>query len=149
AIRQSCPADPRPRSAVQVQGNRTDSGRLPRSACRRRSGRCGRGDAGRPRGRQGARHDRADAGRGGKGIGWDTPLAPVLSRFWDDPESWTLETYRRNDGYRALRKALEMEPDAVITAVKDSGLRGRGGAGFSTGTKWSFIPQGARGAAAQ
>ena len=82
-------------------------------------------------------------------MGSPTPLAPVLSRFWDDPESWTLETYRRNDGYRALDKALKMEPDAVITAVKDSGLRGRGGAGFSTGTKWSFIPQGDSGAAAK
>src|ERR1700748_3656253 len=75
-------------------------------------------------------------------MGSPTPLAPVLSRFWDDPESWTLETYRRNDGYKALEKALKMKPDDVITAVKDSGLRGRGGAGFSTGTKWSFIPQG-------
>ena len=62
-----------------------------------------------------------------------TPLAPVLSRFWDDPESWTLDTYRRNDGYQALQKALKMKPDDVITAVKDSGLRGRGGAGFGTG----------------
>ena len=60
----------------------------------------------------------------------DTPLTPVLSRYWDDPESWTLETYRRHDGYQALQKALTMEPDAVIGAVKDSGLRGRGGAGF-------------------
>ncbi|MGO9734146.1 complex I 51 kDa subunit family protein, partial [Mycobacterium sp.] len=82
-------------------------------------------------------------------MGSQTPLAPVLSRFWDDPESWTLETYRRNDGYRALQKALEMGPDAVITAVKDSGLRGRGGAGFATGTKWSFIPQGDGGPAAK
>ena len=78
-----------------------------------------------------------------------TPLTPVLSRYWDDPESWTMATYRRNDGYQALQKALEMEPDEVISAVKDSGLRGRGGAGFSTGTKWSFIPQGDSGPAAK
>ena len=71
-----------------------------------------------------------------------TPLTPVISRYWDDPESWTLETYHRHDGYEAMKKALAMEPDAVMGAVKDSGLRGRGGAGFSTGTKWSFIPQG-------
>jgi NADH-quinone oxidoreductase subunit F len=78
-----------------------------------------------------------------------TPLTPVLSRYWDDPESWTMATYRSNDGYRALQKALEMEPDQVLQTVKDSGLRGRGGAGFSTGTKWSFIPQGDSGAAAK
>ena len=70
-----------------------------------------------------------------------TPLTPVLSRFWDAEQSWTLETYQRHHGYRALRKALAMKPDEVITMLKDSGLRGRGGAGFPTGTKWSFIPQ--------
>ncbi|OHU97468.1 NADH-quinone oxidoreductase subunit NuoF [Mycobacterium talmoniae] len=70
-----------------------------------------------------------------------TPLTPVLSRYWDDPESWTLATYQRHDGYRALQEALNKDPDTVIATVKDSGLRGRGGAGFSTGTKWSFIPQ--------
>ncbi|MGH3579584.1 MAG: NADH-quinone oxidoreductase subunit F, partial [Mycobacterium sp.] len=78
-----------------------------------------------------------------------TLLTPVLSRYWDEPESWTLSTYRRHDGYRGLQKALAMEPDAVIQMVKDSGLRGRGGAGFSTGTKWSFVPQGDEGAAAK
>ncbi|WP_431951751.1 NADH-quinone oxidoreductase subunit NuoF [Nocardia lijiangensis] len=71
-----------------------------------------------------------------------TTLTPVLTRYWDDPQSWTIDTYRRHDGYRALRKALRMEPDQVIQAVKDAGLRGRGGAGFPTGMKWSFIPQG-------
>src|SRR4051794_40502703 len=69
-------------------------------------------------------------------------LVPVLSAFWDQPESWTLETYRRHEGYEGLRKALAMSPDDVIAYVKDSGLRGRGGAGFPTGMKWQFIPQG-------
>ncbi|WAM16375.1 NADH-quinone oxidoreductase subunit NuoF [Rhodococcus sp. JS3073] len=70
------------------------------------------------------------------------PLTPVLSRYWDEPESWTLDTYRRHDGYEGLQKALRMEPNEVISTVKEAGLRGRGGAGFPTGMKWSFIPQG-------
>ncbi|MGB9308721.1 MAG: NADH-quinone oxidoreductase subunit F, partial [Mycobacterium sp.] len=48
-----------------------------------------------------------------------TPLTPVISRYWDDPESFTLATYQRHDGYQALKKALKMEPDAVIGTVKD------------------------------
>ena len=68
-------------------------------------------------------------------------LTPVLSSYWDEPSSWTMATYQRHDGYQALRGALTMEPDAVIGLVKDSGLRGRGGAGFPTGQKWSFINQ--------
>jgi NADH-quinone oxidoreductase subunit F len=71
-----------------------------------------------------------------------TKLTAVLSRSWDDPKSYTLEGYKRHEGYTAVTKALTMDPDALITLVKDSGLRGRGGAGFSTGMKWSFIPQG-------
>ena len=69
-------------------------------------------------------------------------LTPVLSEHWDDPECFSLASYRRTGGYRALAKALRMPPDDVIGAVKGSGLRGRGGAGFPTGMKWSFIPQG-------
>jgi NADH-quinone oxidoreductase subunit F len=70
-----------------------------------------------------------------------TTLTPVLSKIWDQPDSFTLEGYERNGGYQAFRKALRMNPDDIITAVKDSGLRGRGGAGFPTGMKWGFIPQ--------
>jgi NADH-quinone oxidoreductase subunit F len=69
-------------------------------------------------------------------------LTPVLSADWDDPECFTLAAYRRAGGYQALRKALRTPPDDIIAQVKASGLRGRGGAGFVTGQKWSFIPQG-------
>ncbi len=44
----------------------------------------------------------------------ETPLTPVLSQFWDDSKSWTLETYREHDGYRAFAKALTMGPDTVL-----------------------------------
>jgi NADH-quinone oxidoreductase subunit F len=76
-------------------------------------------------------------------------LTPVLSAYWDEAESWTMQTYLDHDGYQALSTALGMGPDDVIGLVKDSGLRGRGGAGFPTGQKWSFIPQGADGAGAK
>ena len=51
-----------------------------------------------------------------------TPLTPVLSRFWDEPEPWSMDTYRRHDGYQALERALGMSPDDVKVAseaIKD------------------------------
>ena len=69
-------------------------------------------------------------------------LTPVLTETWDKKQSWSIATYERSGGYDGLRKALEMAPDDIIALVKDSGLRGRGGAGFPTGMKWGFIPQG-------
>src|SRR4026209_2095939 len=56
--------------------------------------------------------------------------------------SRSLDVYRRNGGYEALKKVLNgMSPDDVINEVKQSSLRGRGGAGFPTGMKWSFVPK--------
>jgi len=71
-----------------------------------------------------------------------TFLIPELSAHWDEPDSFTMAGYRRDGGYQALPRALEMPPDQVIQTLKDSALRGRGGAGFPTGVKWGFIPQG-------
>ncbi|PKZ64879.1 NADH-quinone oxidoreductase subunit F [Gordonia terrae] len=71
----------------------------------------------------------------------EPPETPVLSRHWDEPESWTLDNHRRHNGYRALSTALTTPPDDIIETIKASGLRGRGGAGFPVGMKWSFIPQ--------
>lgn len=70
---------------------------------------------------------------------------PVMTkRIPLDPEKRKLITYDdyvATGGYASLRKALEMKPDEIIKTVTDSGLRGRGGAGFSAGQKWSFIPK--------
>lgn len=64
---------------------------------------------------------------------------PVLLKNINTPDSHRIDVYLENGGYQALASALKMQTDALIQMVKDSGLRGRGGAGFSTGLKWSFI----------
>lgn len=65
----------------------------------------------------------------------------ILLANIDKPDQVRIDKYRERGGYRGLEKALQMEPAAVIEEVKVSGLRGRGGAGFPTGMKWSFVPK--------
>jgi NADH-quinone oxidoreductase subunit F len=67
---------------------------------------------------------------------------PILSRYFGDAEARTLEGWKKRGGYRALEKALGTAPEEIINEVKESGLRGRGGAGFPTGMKWSFMKHG-------
>jgi NADH-quinone oxidoreductase subunit F len=66
---------------------------------------------------------------------------PILTKHVNEPFGYTLDFYVEHGGYQAMRKALGMAPEAITDEVKRSGLRGRGGAGFPTGLKWSFVPK--------
>jgi NADH-quinone oxidoreductase subunit F len=65
----------------------------------------------------------------------------VLTRNVGVPNSERISVYLERGGYKALRKALQMSPDDLVELIKDSGLRGRGGAGFPAGLKWGFMPK--------
>lgn len=68
-------------------------------------------------------------------------LTPILTDNWDEEHAWKLQNYIHRGGYEAFKKALGMQPDELVDLVKNSGLRGRGGAGFPAGMKWSFLPK--------
>jgi NADH-quinone oxidoreductase subunit F len=68
-------------------------------------------------------------------------MEKILTRNVHKENSQSIDVYESGGGYRALRKALSMAPDEVTEEVKKSGLRGRGGAGFPCGLKWSFMPK--------
>jgi NADH-quinone oxidoreductase subunit F len=78
-------------------------------------------------------------------MGYPHPSHPketvVLSKYFGDEGARTFDGWVQRGGYQALKQALAMAPDAIIEEVKASGLRGRGGAGFPTGLKWSFMPK--------
>src|SRR5215469_12853378 len=65
----------------------------------------------------------------------------ILSRRFGKPNSESIDTYLADDGYKAFLKASRMKPEEIIEEIKISNLRGRGGAGFPTGMKWSFVPR--------
>ena len=76
-------------------------------------------------------------------MGYPNPVhpreTPVLSQYFGDAEARSLDGWRKRGGYEALRQALGTDPVEIQNVVKESGLRGRGGAGFPTGLKWSFM----------
>lgn len=70
------------------------------------------------------------------------PEMRVLTAYIDQPDQCDIDTYEKNGGYQAIRKAIPgIQPNDLIEMVKQSGLRGRGGAGFVTGMKWGFVPK--------
>lgn len=78
-------------------------------------------------------------------MGWqDAKDIKIVTRNFGVKDSHKLDVYRSRGGYQAIKKALALPRAAIVDEVKKSNLRGRGGAGFATGLKWSFVPKEAR-----
>src|ERR1044072_5325824 len=67
-------------------------------------------------------------------------IPKIASARWDNPDAYKLAEYEKTGGYKGLKKALKMKPEAIVEQVKDAVLQGRGGAGFPAGAKWGFLP---------
>lgn len=70
-----------------------------------------------------------------------TPMTKIVTQHVGNAEAKRIEVYERLGGYAALRRAVTLSPQAIVAEVKAANLRGRGGAGFSAGAKWSFVPK--------
>src|SRR3954447_19475030 len=78
-------------------------------------------------------------------MGWEQAKdVKIVTKNFGVPDSHKLSVYQQRGGFEAFRKALSLAPAALVDEVKKSNLRGRGGAGFPTGLKWSFIPKEAK-----
>src|SRR4029077_15508592 len=89
------------------------------------------------------KHERGKNGRPAAEIALIMDPIKILTANIDKATSTSIDVYIESGGYQAVQTALKMTPDQVIQVVKDSELRGRGGAGFPTGAKWSFVPKNA------
>jgi NADH-quinone oxidoreductase subunit F len=100
-------------------------------------------DAGADRESPSRRRGQGNVAKADQPAAGDSRETRMLFRRIDEPGLASIETYRRLGGYRSLERAVkEMEPDELLATLEDSGLRGRGGAGFSMGKKASFLPRG-------
>ncbi|MDB4982925.1 MAG: NADH-quinone oxidoreductase subunit [Myxococcales bacterium] len=78
-------------------------------------------------------------------MGWEQAKdVKIVTKNFGVANSHRLTTYQQRGGFQAFRKAIALQPPAIVDEVKKSNLRGRGGAGFPTGLKWSFIPKDAK-----
>src|SRR5258708_30827246 len=88
-------------------------------------------------------HGCGEDGRAARGAEIAMDPIKILTANIDKPNSTSIDVYLDGGGYKAAVTALKMKPEEVTQLIKDSELRGRGGAGFPTGAKWGFVPKNA------